>query len=322
MAFYHVDPPDMLVRTVRETGAEVADLDPDIALWPMTVLSRWPFAGAPAEGIWPLGWMGVDNTGTIWVCTQGGEPGTWEESGGIGNFTSPLLENFVRNQSDQMQPPTTSKDMNGNLLINLGNGRGSSQDALNVGQIQGIGTGVLTDITLLDAADHTKGKIIIRIDTTDQSAYFGLYNDSNDVDAAFLFSVPTSGGFAPNGISAGPGGVTTQDTFFVRTGSGKWTTEGGVIATGINTSVVAVPTTPTLSGTAQQLSTTEDVMVYCQVLTSGSFQINIGPTSTPAYEPVVTLAATSADMYTVRLPAGWWITKTGSATFSTLAVPC
>jgi hypothetical protein len=53
------------------------DLDPDLALWPGIVLTRWPFTGPPTTGVWPLGWMGVDNTATIWVCTAGGQPGTW-----------------------------------------------------------------------------------------------------------------------------------------------------------------------------------------------------------------------------------------------------
>lgn len=53
------------------------DLDPDLALWPGILLTRWPFTGPPTTGVWPLGYMGVDNTATIWVCTAGGQPGTW-----------------------------------------------------------------------------------------------------------------------------------------------------------------------------------------------------------------------------------------------------
>jgi hypothetical protein len=65
-------------RPMRELAIPVPDLDPDIALWPVTIVSRWPFAGHPSEGIWPKGWLGVDNTATVWVCTVAGEPGTWE----------------------------------------------------------------------------------------------------------------------------------------------------------------------------------------------------------------------------------------------------
>jgi hypothetical protein len=65
-------------RPLRETMIPEPDLDPDIALWPATIVSRWPFTGHPADGIWPLGWLGVDNTGTPYVCVAAGAPGTWE----------------------------------------------------------------------------------------------------------------------------------------------------------------------------------------------------------------------------------------------------
>jgi hypothetical protein len=55
----------------------VGDLDPDLALWPGILLTRWPFTGPPTTGVWPLGWIGVDNQATVWVCTQGGQPGSW-----------------------------------------------------------------------------------------------------------------------------------------------------------------------------------------------------------------------------------------------------
>jgi len=77
-------------RPLRELAIPVPDLDPDIALWPVTIVSRWPFAGHPSEGIWPKGWLGVDNTATVWVCTVAGEPGTWVAlavaGGGGGSF--------------------------------------------------------------------------------------------------------------------------------------------------------------------------------------------------------------------------------------------
>jgi hypothetical protein len=53
-------------------------LDPDIALWPQVIVSIWPFAGHPTTGSWPKGWISVDNTATLWICTVGGSPGTWE----------------------------------------------------------------------------------------------------------------------------------------------------------------------------------------------------------------------------------------------------
>lgn len=70
-----------------ETPGHLPDLDPDVALWPVTPVNRWPFTGAPTEGIWPRGWIGVDNTGTAYVCTVGGEPGTWAAVGSGGGLS-------------------------------------------------------------------------------------------------------------------------------------------------------------------------------------------------------------------------------------------
>lgn len=74
--------PTEMPRRVETPARTPITLDPDIALWPVTPLSRWPFIGPPTEGMWPVGWMGVDATGTIYTCTVGGEPGTWAAQGG------------------------------------------------------------------------------------------------------------------------------------------------------------------------------------------------------------------------------------------------
>lgn len=72
-------------RSVRETFGKVpGTLDPDIALWQAVVVSIWPFTGAPTEGEFPQGWLGVDNTGTLYVCKVAGEPGTWAAVGATG----------------------------------------------------------------------------------------------------------------------------------------------------------------------------------------------------------------------------------------------
>jgi len=79
--------PVVMPRRV-ETPGRLPDLDPDIALWPVTPLQRWPFPGAPSEGIWPKGWSGVDSNAVQWVCTVAGEPGTWAQVGGAGGIAS------------------------------------------------------------------------------------------------------------------------------------------------------------------------------------------------------------------------------------------
>jgi hypothetical protein len=64
-------------RDPRAVAVPVPDLDPDIALWRAIIVNIWPFTGAPATGEWPKGWFGIDSGGTPYVCTVGGEPGTW-----------------------------------------------------------------------------------------------------------------------------------------------------------------------------------------------------------------------------------------------------
>jgi hypothetical protein len=68
-------------RPLAETPSPLFDLDPDIALWPVTLLQRWPFTGPPTVGVWPKGWLGADNTATLYICTVAGEPGTWAAIG-------------------------------------------------------------------------------------------------------------------------------------------------------------------------------------------------------------------------------------------------
>lgn len=91
------EPPFVWGRTPepdpRRTEAASVDpddtLDPDVALWRVIVVNAWPFAGAPTSGTFPLGWLGVDNTGTPYVCTAAGSPGTWVKVGaGAGGYAS------------------------------------------------------------------------------------------------------------------------------------------------------------------------------------------------------------------------------------------
>jgi hypothetical protein len=75
--------------------------------------------------------------------------------------------------------------------------------------------------------------------------------------------------------------------------------------------------TPTFaSGTAAQLSDlTRDYIVYLEVTTSGTATtIAIGPTSTPANTIMASAAATAGVVYTVRLPAGWYLKWAGTTT--------
>lgn len=70
-------------------------LDPDIALWQQVLVSIWPFTGAPTVGTFPKGWMGIDNTSSVYVCTAGGTPGTWSLLSGGGGSSGGTIPGMV-----------------------------------------------------------------------------------------------------------------------------------------------------------------------------------------------------------------------------------
>ncbi len=81
-------------------------------------------------------------------------------------------------------------------------------------------------------------------------------------------------------------------------------------AGGINSAGSCKVITPTFAnGTAAQLSdVTLDYMVYLTVGTAGTgMVIAIGPTNTPANTIVPSSVATAGQMYSIRLPAGWYL---------------
>jgi hypothetical protein len=86
---------------------------------------------------------------------------------------------------------------------------------------------------------------------------------------------------------------------------------------GSSTAASAPVLTPSFaSGTAAQLSdTSRDYTVYLECTTSGTATtIAIGPTSTPANTIMASAAATAGTVYTVRLPAGWYLKWAGTTT--------
>jgi len=83
----------------------------------------------------------------------------------------------------------------------------------------------------------------------------------------------------------------------------------------------AAPAAPVLtpafaSGSAAQLAdTTRDYTVYLDCTTSGTATtIAIGPTSTPAYTIMASASAVAGTVYTIRLPAGWYLEWSGTTT--------
>lgn len=90
------------------------------------------------------------------------------------------------------------------------------------------------------------------------------------------------------------------------------------------TASTAAVSTPVLAGAAQLAQTASDAVVYITVTTAGTLTIAIGPTVGVANTIVAGLAAPLGAMYTVRLPAGWFIAVTTGtiATWTSKAITC
>lgn len=98
---------------------------------------------------------------------------------------------------------------------------------------------------------------------------------------------------------------------------------GIVSALATNTSSGSSVTSPTfVSGTAQQINTTKDAMLYIDVKTAASLTIAIGPTSTPA-NTLQSAVVGGLGLESVRVPAGWWVKLTGTmADLTITAITC
>ena len=138
-------------------------------------------------------------------------------------------------------------------------------------------------------------------------------------------------------MSASPVGALVKFTYAQ---ANAWTIESGfgtdatalnwqfsnpvTLASGSNTASAAAVTTPTLGAAAQLAQTAADSMLYIVIGTAGTaLTIAIGPTSGVADVLVNSVAATSGTMYTVRLPAGWFVKVTATtATWTTTAIVC
>lgn len=126
---------------------------------------------------------------------------------------------------------------------------------------------------------------------------------------------------ANGGMSWGSGSG-SADIVVTRSAAGVLSMTSGILDPqgGTKTAAAANVLTPAFAnGTAAQLATTtRDYMVYLTVGTAGTAMvIAIGPTSSPANTIVSSSTATSGEVYSFRLPAGWFVKW--SATTATLA---
>ena len=96
---------------------------------------------------------------------------------------------------------------------------------------------------------------------------------------------------------------------------------------GTTTAASAPAITPTLAnGVASQLSdVTRDYILYLEVGTAGTgFTLSIGPTSGVANAVVTSVTPVTGMLFTLRIPAGWFIKWAGTTTTlaNQLAIGC
>jgi hypothetical protein len=120
-------------------------------------------------------------------------------------------------------------------------------------------------------------------------------------------------------------GFTPGSGIWVNDASGSQPTVAGVLAltNGTDTSATATPSAPTfVSGTALQLNTTQDTMLYVEVTTAASLEIQMGSTSSVGTTLISTITA-ALGMETIRVPKGWYVKITGTiADLNINAVSC
>lgn len=172
-------------RALRELVSPIGDLDPDIALWGVTTLQRWPFTGHPTVGIWPLGWVGVDNTATGWVCIAGGQPGTWEAIFGPG--VPPVSTGFpIANPAGSVDHVTTPDP-----IVNSG-----TQTWVQFPHNQSaIGWGLTGDTypRIMYGSDPKKGFLFVGPGTYDPTQNTNMMALLNDVDRGDMLQITSNG---------------------------------------------------------------------------------------------------------------------------------
>jgi hypothetical protein len=186
---------------------------------------------------------------------------------------------------------------------------------------------------------------------------FLLYNQATATYYALLpdvtvapAGVPALGGFGSAWVVAGPTTNTgasilqvsnnagtqelrVQDNGVAETanntlddGSGNSSVAGVAAVGGTDTSSTATESAPTFtSGTAKQLSTTQDVMFYVVVTTTVTFSLAFGSTSSAATTLVPSASHAASTTYGgYRIPKGWYVKLTCAtmADLSLIQVTC
>lgn len=173
------------------------------------VLASTGGAGAPASGAWVTGQLLQDTSGRVWVCTVGGEPGTWAL---VGNGATTWLALTGGTMAGNIA-------MGGSKVTGLG-AAASATDAPNAGQVVqrlcGVGSGS-------QGANNTRyyGFGGIRPETTEANAELKLYDaagvmknlriyvTTNTLTTTAVFTVRKNG--ADTGITISVGAGTTGE---------------------------------------------------------------------------------------------------------------
>jgi hypothetical protein len=264
--------PELANRTLGELVSPLGDLDPDIALWPTTILSRWPFTGAPSVGVWPLGWMGVDNKGVVWVCTVSGQPGTWTALNGGGAGVISFTPQMFGGVGDGVTNDT--------LAVQAAVAAANALPGPGMARVTGVaGSTYLVDYTLQGPGFNnpnnpypahtciTVGSYVwldgLSLVTTNPLPYTAQFSttvgaasggqqigslttlsvaSTAGFAASGQLTVATSGGVATLGYTAGGGGGTTFSGITVVSGTPTWTvaTGGPVVQGALATSWATV----------------------------------------------------------------------------------
>lgn len=180
-----------------------------------------------------------------------------------------------------------------------------------------IGGATELDNNLAVFANNGAGSVMIQNGTAVSGAANADLSIAEATAGSIAFGLLVSGD-AQNRFQASTAGVLSWGTGALAPDVSLSRSAAGVLAQpASNTAAAAAVLTPTFAnGTAAQLTdTTRDYMVYLQVGTAGTATtLQIGPTSGVADTLKASSAANAGDLWTFRLPAGWFVKWAGTTT--------
>lgn len=137
---------------------------------------------------------------------------------------------------------------------------------------------------------------------------------------ANAFTIPDSNGNPATTVSA----TGVETTGILEVGGASYLQGAAHLNGGTNTAGASTASTPTIStGSSTQLSTVQDTMLYANITTAATFSLAIGLLSSSLTTIVTSATATTKTLFTVRVPAVWFVKSTfTSADVTWTAVTC